>query len=413
MATSGSNGHSTDAVISTDGSTIAFVSDGTNLVSGQSAGSVTNVFLFKNDGTGTVSLVSGVNGSTTLTGDGNSDSPVVNADGSYIAFRSDATNLVGSDNAGSNIYEFNTQTRAQVLVSAVAGSPLVGAGGSSDPVISPDGHLVTYTSTAGNLVPSQSGLVGVENVFVWLRQNGANILVSGQNGSPVVTGNADSVHPLLAGNQFPAFSSLATNLITGLGGTSVTYLNTLVQVSLFPNLIADGSLPGTTVGRLTITSLLVGQYLPPVYHLSPASSSSFALAARTGGEDLLTRFLASYTGQGSYQVTVFVDVGFGDRAATFQVYVSPSVIVPPPVIHPLSAHLVPVRVGKKKATRLMVDVFYADTGALKEQILSPFQKPAYANIQMMLRDSNGDGVPDVLVFTAKKGRKKVSRMVTI
>ena len=80
---------------------------------------------------------------------------------------------------------------------------------------------------------------------------------------------------------------------------------------------------------------------------------------------------------------------------------------PPPVAEGITAQLVSVKVGKKK-TRLMVAVLFADTGALKEEFPSPFQKPAFRNIQVNVVDSNGDGVPDEVLVTAKKGKRKVT-----
>src|SRR5205807_1950583 len=124
----------------------------------------------------------------------------------------------GQSGTGSNIFEFNTQTNSQMLVSHQAGSATTAAGGASEPVIDDDGHLISYASTAGNLIPGQSGTAGVKNVFLWLRQTAANILASGQNGSPTLTGNADSDIPLLTRHSFPSFSSTATNLLPGLGG---------------------------------------------------------------------------------------------------------------------------------------------------------------------------------------------------
>jgi hypothetical protein len=406
------NGTSGAAVVSHDGSTIAFTSAATNLVNGQTATSFTNVFLYRNDGSGAVSLASGVNGSATLPGNGNSDSPAIGLDGSYVAYRSDATNLVSGQISGSNIYEFNTQANTQTLVSHRAGAPTTAvAGDSSQPVIDDDGHLISYVSTADNLIPGQSGLTGIKNVFIWLRQTDANILASGQDGSPTVTGNADSDFPLLTRHSFPGFSSKATNLVHGVGGGSVAYLNTLVQLKLSANVIVDGSVPGSLVGLLSVTSLLAGQYLPPVYRLASASQASFALAASVGNAGLLTRFLASYAGQSSYLVTIHVDIGFGDNTALFQVYVAAPSGVAPPLVRPITAYLVAVKVGKKKkTTRLMVKVSYADTGAEKETFTSPYQKPVYQGIQVSVRDSNGDGVADQVVLTARKGKRKASRI---
>jgi hypothetical protein len=64
-------------------------------------------------------------------------------------------------------------------------------------------------------------------------------------------------------------------------------------------------------------------------------------------------------------------------------------------------------VGKK--TRLMVEVLFADTGMLKRKFLSPYQGPAYRNIQASILDTNGDGVPDAVLVTAQKGKRKVTR----
>ncbi len=71
---------------------------------------------------------------------------------------------------------------------------------------------------------------------------------------------------------------------------------------------------------------------------------------------------------------------------------------------PITAHLVKIR--KKKG--LIVEVLFADTGALKKEFPSPFQKPAFKHIQVTTIDSNGDGVDDEVVVTAKKGKRKVT-----
>ena len=89
----------------------------------------------------------------------------------------------------------------------------------------------------------------------------------------VSTGNGDSDFPLLTRHSFPGFSSTATNLLPGLGGFSVAYINTLVQLVLSPSVIADGDPAGTVVGAVSVASLLVGQYLPPTYSLPAAEAA--------------------------------------------------------------------------------------------------------------------------------------------
>jgi hypothetical protein len=224
--------------------------------------------------------------------------------------------------SGSNIYEFNTAASTQTLVSHQASSLTTGAGGSSEPVIDEDGHLVAYVSAAGNLIPNQSGTAGTKNVFVWLRQTGANILASGQNGSPTLTGDADSDVPLLTRYNFLGFSSIATNLAHVEHNLSAAYINTLVQLALSTHTVADGSPAGTVVGTLIVTSLLAGQYLPPTYSLpaTEADNASFSLSA--SDKTLVTDFPANYAARQSYQVSVHVNVGFGDEPDVLNVAIT-------------------------------------------------------------------------------------------
>jgi hypothetical protein len=75
----------------------------------------------------------------------------------------------------------------------------------------------------------------------------------------------------------------------------------------------------------------------------------------------------------------------------------------------ITARLVTVKAGKRKK-RLAIDVFYADTGTLKEELPSPFQSPRFKNIQVSVRSGNGDGVPDEIVLTAREGKKAVTQV---
>jgi hypothetical protein len=326
--------------------------------------------------------------------------------------------------SGSNVYEFNTQARTQTLVSHQAGLPGTAAGGVPPPdgsgipvlVVDDDGHMVSYVSKATNLVTEQSGPDGVANIFIWLRNNNTTILASGQGGSPTATGNDDSDGPLLTRASFPTFSSRATNLVNGVSGTVVAYINTLVELALSSGTVAPGGAPGSLVGYLTVTSAYVGNFVVPLYTLPPgeASNALFGLPTPMGSQvPLVTRFQAGTTAQQSYQVHIHVDIGFGDYSAFLQFVgaapASPSGNVGgQPAARPLSARLVTVKVGKKKkTTKLLVQVFYADTRAEKEEFFSPYQKPAFTNIKVSVRDSNGDGIPDQVVVTAKKGKRKV------
>jgi hypothetical protein len=111
-------------------------------------------------------------------------------------------------------------------------------------------------------------------------------------------------------------------------------------------------------------------------------------------------------GNGLDRVVVAGDVGAVEVQALATLTI-PETNAPPPLpSRGITARLARVRVGRK--WRLMVEVFSADTGALKGQFVSPFQGPAYKAIRVSVRDRNGDGVPDQVVVTARKGKRAVT-----
>jgi hypothetical protein len=134
----------------------------------------------------------------------------------------------------------------------------------------------------------------------------------------------------------------------------------------------------------------------------------------------ITQTSATYTGSfgHSYAFYSIATDNAGNREATpagaQAVTHLTALILPPGPVPPtpelprgITARLVPVKIGRKK--RLDVVVSFADTGAKKSQFASPFQQPAFRNIQVSVRDSDGDGVADQVVVTARKGTKTVTR----
>ena len=99
-------GASNDPAISADGRFVAFVSDAANLVAGDTGG-YRNVFLHDRQTGQTTRISAGFGG---ITVDGDSDSPAISGDGGTIVFRSDATNLLaaGSDtNVAGDIFAYD------------------------------------------------------------------------------------------------------------------------------------------------------------------------------------------------------------------------------------------------------------------------------------------------------------------
>jgi len=135
--------------ISSDGRYVAFVSDATNLVTGDTNVSG-DVFVYDRD-TDTIERVSVNN--IGVQGDGNSDYPSISSDGRYIAFHSLATNLVtgGDTNIGYDVFVYDRDTDTIERVS-VNNSSLQGNNHSINPSISSDGRYVAFDSDATNLV---------------------------------------------------------------------------------------------------------------------------------------------------------------------------------------------------------------------------------------------------------------------
>jgi Tol biopolymer transport system component len=115
---------------------------------------------------------------------GASMSPVISADGRWVAFVSDATNLVSGDrNRSSDVFLYERTTGAITLVSrGVSGRPASGA--SVNPALSADGRFVAFQSDASDLTCGARCPTGVEDinllpdVFVLDRQAGTIMRIS-------------------------------------------------------------------------------------------------------------------------------------------------------------------------------------------------------------------------------------------
>jgi hypothetical protein len=87
---------------------------------------------------------------------------------------------------------------------------------------------------------------------------------------------------------------------------------------------------------------------------------------------------------------------------------------PPPTVPParaIVAALIRRKVGKRRL--LFVRVSFADTGALKVEVRSPFQKPAFRAIAVAVFDADGDGAADSVRLTARKGKKQFTRVFVL
>ena len=211
-AVAGGNNDSSASVISADGRFVLFLSSANNLVTNDDTGAYIDVFL-RNRTNNTTTLVS-VNRTGFGGGNGHSFSPVISADGRYVAFESEAANLVvGDTNSASDVFVRDLLSGTTSLVSVNLSGNRPGNGASTSPLISSDGRYVAFTSAASDLVTNDTN--GAMDVFVRDLLAGTTTLVSVKaDGS--TSGNGDSDSPTMTpdGRRL-AFASKATNLVAG------------------------------------------------------------------------------------------------------------------------------------------------------------------------------------------------------
>jgi len=200
-----------DTDISDDGRFVAFQSDATNFITGDTNGT-TDVFV-RDRTAGTTSLVSV---STTGTV-GNARSPEnsgcqISPNGRYVVFPSIATDLVPGDTNGQNdvfMRDLLAGTTERVSVST---SGTEGNGLSAWPDVSTDGRFVVYSSLATNLV-------GGDNNNTWddfVRDRQAHTTERVSLGPGGIEANANSGYTSISSDgRIVAFTSRATNLVPG------------------------------------------------------------------------------------------------------------------------------------------------------------------------------------------------------
>ena len=278
VATGGAeaNGISGLAAISADGRFVAFQSAANNLVSGDT-NSAYDIFVHDRQ-TGTTERVSVASGGGQATG-GPSLRPVLSADGRFVAFFSDATTLVSDTNATTDIFVHDRQTGTTERVNvATNGDQATGISGSA--AISADGRFVAFESVANNLVGSDTN--STYDVFVHDRESGTTERVSVATNGGQATGN--STFPAIsADGRFVAFQSDAANLVGGdANAASDVFVHDRGTSGAAP--LAPLALNATDVGDSAFTANWTGQDASAAgYRLDVATTSTFSSVGAAEG----------------------------------------------------------------------------------------------------------------------------------
>lgn len=202
------NGYSGYASISSDGRFVCFASDASNLAPGDTNGQV-DVFVHDRLNATTVLVSTSAAG---VLGNGQSTNSVLSANGRYVAFESSASNLIlGDFNGASDIYvkDLITGAISRVSVDAAGSQASSHSYGAS---ISADGRFVAFASDADNLVPGDFNFI--TDVFVYDRFAASIQRVSVSSSG--VEGDGSSTQAAISGDgSRVAFVSTATNLVVG------------------------------------------------------------------------------------------------------------------------------------------------------------------------------------------------------
>lgn len=207
-----SNGNSSAAKISADGRFVAFETMSSNLAGTDTNGAAD--ILLKDLTTGQTTLISASSSGTI--GNFGSAQPKITADGRYISFWSYADNLVAGDSGGfSDAFVKDTITGAIQRVSLnMAGTSANGDVLNTD--ISADGRYVGFHSQASDLVSGDTN--GVGDVFV--RDLYTNSIVRASISTNGVQGDtASATLSISADGRYITFDSTSTTLVSGHSGS--------------------------------------------------------------------------------------------------------------------------------------------------------------------------------------------------
>ncbi len=197
------------SALSFDGRFVAFDSEASNLVSGDSNGKE-DVFVVDRQ-LGTIERVSV--STAGAEGNGHSLIPDISGDGRFVVFVSASTNLdPGDTHPAWDIYLRDRLTQTTQLISAHLFPPVKPNWGGAEPRISPDGRFVAFSFGEDIIVPGDSN--GWGDVFLRDTSTGLTELISIST-SGVQSDGQSATPAMSADGRFVAFLSQASNWFPG------------------------------------------------------------------------------------------------------------------------------------------------------------------------------------------------------
>ncbi len=244
----------------------------------------------------------------TCNANGQNNSPILSGNGQYAVFESYASNLVSDDvNGLSDIFAYHRISDQIVRINLAddaseANGPSHGWRGDYRPQVSADGRFVAFISQATNLVSNDQN--GTADVIIHDRDvaqtgtfdtpgNTRNTLISKSTNGAQANGSSDEV-AMTSSGRFIAFVSDATNLVAGTVGQQNLFIHDRDK-----NVDGVFDQPGQISTVSVTVPLLSGDPNAPRARISHPSISD---------NGRFVTFLATYigsTGAGTYRVYLY------------------------------------------------------------------------------------------------------------
>lgn len=235
--------------VSADGRYVAFSSDADDLIPGDT-NRQRNVFV-RDLLLGTNVLVSADTNEAAASGF--SFEPAISGDGRYVAFSSYATNLIAGDaNSSQDVFLRDLQLRTTTLVSASLDGIHPGNSNSFSPTISGDGRYVLFHSTASNLAPGSFGS-GIENLFLRDVQQGTNYALT-----MATSGTGVFAAAMTPDGRFIVYAGIANGTSVGLyvwDTLAAARIYTNAALSTAVSISSDGRRLAYLTGSLNVVDL--------------------------------------------------------------------------------------------------------------------------------------------------------------
>lgn len=285
-----SNGESTLPVINADGTFVAYASAASNLVDGDT-NSVGDIFLYS-IADGATQLLSKT--SSGVDSNGSSASPTISSDGRYVGFLSLASNLIDSDtNSSSDLFLVDTQQSTLERVSINSDRRQL-KGASKRAAISSDGRYIAFQSEASNAVDRDTNKTA--DIFVHDRQTQKTLRASlSFSGAQI----ANATNPFISTNgKLVAFESSDSSVVSGDSLSFVDIFVANLKQIVTPDLVIEDA-PLVSVVSNTAT-IEMEQFSGASNKSAQAALSSAVLAqaAKRKPKKVSFRYEISLTGSG-------------------------------------------------------------------------------------------------------------------